>query len=208
MSGPRRLDLRKATIGRLGQLYPACFYVARHQRRPLKIGIGRELLALDLGIGRRELGSALAWYVNGIGYLQGLRVGADRIGLDGVPAGVVSEADEARSREKLAALGVRRTNEGVAKSRPGSVRAEMVAPRRLPSPYQMAEAQLPVGKRPPLFEPPRKPEAVTPSRSGLAGLRAAVSTRKEALKMGKKSTDRSPGHKPSRRTNMSAKSPT
>jgi ProP effector len=87
MSGPR-LDLRKATIGRLAQLYPACFHVARHQRRPLKIGVGRDLAALDLGIGRRELGSALAWYVNGIGYLQGLRVGADRIGLDGVPAGV------------------------------------------------------------------------------------------------------------------------
>jgi hypothetical protein len=55
MSG-RKLDLRKATIAQLAQLFPACFYVARRQRRPLKIGIRRDLAALDLRIGRRELG--------------------------------------------------------------------------------------------------------------------------------------------------------
>ena len=92
----RKLDLRKATIAQLAQLYPACFYVARHERRPLKIGIGCDLAALDLGIGRRELGSALAWYVNGIDYLQGLRVGAERIGLDGAPSGLVRST---RARE-------------------------------------------------------------------------------------------------------------
>jgi len=81
MSG-HKLDLRKATIARLAQLYPACLYAARQQQRPLKIGIRRELATLDLGIGRREIDSALAWYVNGICYLQSLRVGADRIGLD------------------------------------------------------------------------------------------------------------------------------
>jgi len=51
-----KLDLRKATIARLAQLYPACFYVARQQRRPLKIGIRRDLAALNLGIGRQEPG--------------------------------------------------------------------------------------------------------------------------------------------------------
>ena len=90
------------------------FYVARQQRRPLKIGIRRDLAALNLGIGRRELDSALAWYVNGIGYLQSLRVGADRIGLDGATAGVVSEADEAHAREKRAALSARHFHWGAA----------------------------------------------------------------------------------------------
>ena len=56
----RKLDLRKATIARLAELYPTCFYAARQQRRPLKIGIRRDLTTLDLGIGRRELDSALA----------------------------------------------------------------------------------------------------------------------------------------------------
>jgi ProP effector len=102
MSG-HKLDLRKATIAQLAQLFPACFYVLRRQRRPLKIGIRGDLAALDLGIGRRELDSALAWYV-GIGYLQSLRAGADRIGLDGAPSGVVTKVDEADAREKLAAL--------------------------------------------------------------------------------------------------------
>jgi len=112
MSG-HRLDLRKATIARLAQLFPARFYAARRQHRPLKIGIRRDLAALDLGIGRRELDSALAWHVNGIGYLQSLRVGDDRVGLDGAAAGVVREADEALAREKLAALG------GAARQRAG-----------------------------------------------------------------------------------------
>ena len=45
-----KLDLRKATIARLAQLFPACFYVARRQRRSLKIGIRGDLAALDLSI--------------------------------------------------------------------------------------------------------------------------------------------------------------
>jgi sRNA-binding protein len=141
-----KLDLRKATIARLAQLYPACFYVARQQRRPLKIGIRHDLAALNLGIGRRELGSALAWYVNGIGYLRSLRVGADRIGLDGAPGGVVSGADEGHAREKLAALGARRASDAEANSRPESVGGGVVATRAgLQSPYQVAEARLLVG---------------------------------------------------------------
>ena len=169
-----RLDLRKATIGRLAQLYPACFYVARRQRRPLKIGIRGDLAALDLGIGRRELDSALAWYVNGIGYLQSLRVGADRIGLDGAPAGVVGEADEAHAREKLAALSAQHARDAEANLRPESVGA--VTPRaRLLPPYQVAEARLPVGKQSSVIAPARKSEPA--GRLGLAGLRAAVLAR-------------------------------
>ena len=176
MSG-HKLDLRKATIARLAQLYPACFYAARQQRRPLKVGIRRDLVALDLGIGRRELDSALAWYVNGIGYLQSLRMGADRIGLDGVPAGVVSEADEAHAREKRAARSVRHASDAKASLRPESVGA--AAPRaRLRSPYRVAEARLPVGKLSGVIAPGRKSEPAASGRLGLAGLRAAALARK------------------------------
>ena len=179
MSG-HKLDLRKATIARLAQLYPACFYVARQERRPLKIGIRRDLAALDLGVDRRELDSALAWYVNGIGYLQSLRVGADRVGLDGATAGVVS-ADEAHAREKLAALGPRRASDAEANSRPVSVRARAIEPRaRLLSPYQVTKARFPVAKRSGVIAPERKPEPAASGRLGLAGLRAAGLARKAA----------------------------
>jgi len=178
MSG-HKLDLRKATIARLAQLYPACFYAARRQRRPLKIGIRRDLAALNLGIGRRELDSALAWYVNGIGYLQSLRVGADRIGLDGAPGGVVSGADEAHAREKLAALGARRARDAEANSRPESIGAGVIAPRaRLLSPYQVPEARLLLGKQSGVVAPARKPEPAASGRLGLAGLREAAFARK------------------------------
>src|SRR6516165_6656339 len=132
MSG-HKLDLRKATIARLAQLYPACFYVARQERRPLKIGIRRDLAALDLGMDRRELDSALAWYVNGIGYLQSLRVGATRVGLDGASAGAVSEADEAHVREKLAAQSARRVSllvEQLGSLRIHRLRADWIRPDR------------------------------------------------------------------------------
>jgi sRNA-binding protein len=178
MSG-HKLDLRKATIARLAQLFPACFYVARCQRRPLKIGIRGDLAALDLGIGRRELDSTLAWYVNGIDYLQSLRVGADRIGLDGAPSGVVSQVDEAHAREKLAVLGARRVNVRV-EQKPRLKPANFtVAPSdRSPLPRHAAEARLPAGDQARVTASPRKPEAAAPNRLSLAGLRAAASARK------------------------------
>jgi ProP effector len=173
MSG-HRLDLRKATIARLAQLFPACFYVARRQRRPRKIGI-RDLAALGLEIDRRELDSALAWYVNGIGYLQSLRVGADQIGLNGAPAGVVSEANEAHAREKLAALAARRISERV-EQKPRLKPANFtVAPSdRSPLPRHAAEARSPAGDQARVTASPRKPEAAAPSRLSLPGLRAAA----------------------------------
>ena len=177
MSG-HKLDLRKATIAQLARLYPACFYVARHERRPLKIGIRRDLAALDLGIGRRELDSALAWYVNGIDYLRGLRGGAERIGLDGAPSGLVSQPDEAHAREKLAALGTRRVNVQVEqKPRPKPANLT-VAPSDRPPARHAAEVRSPAAEQARVTAPPRKPEAAAPGRLGLAGLRAAASARK------------------------------
>ena len=115
--------------------------------------------------------------MNGIGYLQSLRVGADRIGLDWAPVGVVSEADEAHAREKLAALNARHAGDAEASLRPESVGA--VAPRaRLLSPYQVTEARLPVGKQSAVIAPERKPEPAASGRLGLAGLRAAALARK------------------------------
>jgi ProP effector len=175
----RRLDLRKAAIARLAQLYPACFYAARHERRPLKVGIGPDLAALDLEIGRRELVSALAWYVNGIDYLQGLRVGADRIGLDGAPSGLVSQADEAHAREKLAALGTRRVNVQVEQTpRPKPANLTVAPSDRPPSPRPAAQARSPAGDQARVTAPPRKPEAAAPNRLSLSGLRAAATARK------------------------------
>jgi sRNA-binding protein len=86
-----RLDLRKATIAFRR------FYVARRQRRPLKIGSATTWQRSTSGQVGERLDSALAWYVNGISYLQSLRVDAVPIGLDGAPAGIVAEGEEART---------------------------------------------------------------------------------------------------------------
>jgi len=61
-------------------------------RRPLKIGIHGELLAL--GFDRKLVVVALRSYCGSSGYLSALRDGAARIGLDGQPTGVVTAEEE------------------------------------------------------------------------------------------------------------------
>jgi hypothetical protein len=108
-------------------------------------------------------------------------MGTDRIGLDRSPAGVVSEADEAHAKAKLAVLGARRAGDAEANSLPESVRAGTVAPRvRVLSPYRVAETRLSIGKQSGVFAPARKSEPAASGRVGLAGLRVAALGRKAA----------------------------
>jgi sRNA-binding protein len=97
------LEFKKAIVAKLAKRWPNCFYLAGHERRPLKVGIGREIDADRLGITASELGLVLNYYVGSHGYLDSMRAGADRISLDGKLAGVVTEADEAHAKAKIAA---------------------------------------------------------------------------------------------------------
>ena len=83
--------------------FPLCFAMYEAKRRPLKLRIDLELLAV-LGdeIEPRQLSRALGVYTGWPGYLRRMRAGEPRIGLDGAPAGGVT-ADEARyAADKLA----------------------------------------------------------------------------------------------------------
>ena len=107
---PARPRLQPATIVEvLAQLWPACFTTDPRERRPLKIGIAGDIEAAACGaLTQREIDLALGWYVRGGSYLWRMRPGADRIGLDGKPAGTVSDADAEHARARLAALKARR----------------------------------------------------------------------------------------------------
>jgi ProP effector len=94
-----------ASLRRLVALYPACFHLSEHERRPLRVGISRELEAADTGIAPVQLRQALGWYCGSIGYLQNMVAGADRIGLNGLPSGVVTEAEAAHAKKRVSAQG-------------------------------------------------------------------------------------------------------
>jgi ProP effector len=92
-----------AAIALFEETFPKAFSVFQRRRKPLKIGIDVDLLkALDGVITPAELRAAMRYYCGNIGYLHSLRADAPRIGLDGAPAGVVSESEAEHARALLA----------------------------------------------------------------------------------------------------------
>jgi ProP effector len=78
----------------LADLWPAAFSLEPRLRRPLKVGIDKDVLALAGGaITPEELKVALGSYTGAKAYLKTLQEGAPRIGLDGKQAGQVSAND-------------------------------------------------------------------------------------------------------------------
>jgi ProP effector len=113
-----------AVIELLCERYPRCFFLYEGRRRPLKIGIHK-----DIPEGLFEpstLSLAHRLYVGNDGYLRSMRAGAARIDLDGNAVGVVSDGEASgamsllivrakREREKKAA---QRKQEQAAKKTP------------------------------------------------------------------------------------------
>ena len=80
-----------AVLDLLCENFPACFKRYEQRRRPLKVGIHADLLAvLDGAITPKELGLALRIYVSNKWYRSRLIAGVERIDLDGKPCGVVT----------------------------------------------------------------------------------------------------------------------
>ncbi len=81
-------------INRLVEIFPDCF--SRSTPKPLKIGIGPELLPLAgvhpalMDVSRKQIRKALAFYTHGNAYLKAVALGGARDGLDGQPAGEVT----------------------------------------------------------------------------------------------------------------------
>jgi len=79
-------------LDRLCEAFPACF--SRSAPKPLKIGLGEELLALA-DLSRTQLRRALKVYTSAPAYRQALKRGGPRYGLDGQPTGEVTPEQQA-----------------------------------------------------------------------------------------------------------------
>jgi ProP effector len=87
----QRLTAAFDLIAVLAERFPACFAINPSYRRPLKLNIHVDILAqLDETISPQALSDALRIYVSNIKYLKALATGADRVDLNGMPAGTVT----------------------------------------------------------------------------------------------------------------------
>src|SRR5215813_2654658 len=88
-----------AAIALLAELYPKCFSVYQERRRPLKLGIHLDIeAALDGAITPVELHRALGAYCRNPFYLDRTRKDAQRLDLNGKPAGVITADEETLAR--------------------------------------------------------------------------------------------------------------
>jgi sRNA-binding protein len=141
-------DKLDAIMARLCTAFPKSFFVHEGRRRPLKLGIHRDILAaLGAEIDPKELSVALRVYTAAVHYLGMQRTGAWRIDLHGNVAGTVTKEEAAIAQQRLA---------GIRKRKPKPARVEPKAEK----PLQVE------------VEPPK------PRRLGLADLKAAAMKRK------------------------------
>jgi ProP effector len=99
----KRAQAVAAAIALLAETFPRAFFVYQGRRRPLKLNIHLDIqAALDGAITPTELHRALGAYCSNPFYLDHARKGAQRLDLDGKPAGAVTDDEEALARAKLA----------------------------------------------------------------------------------------------------------
>jgi sRNA-binding protein len=120
-----------AAIALLAETFPRCFSVYEGRRRPLKIGIHKDILAaVDGALTLPELSKALGAYCSNHVYLGHTRKGAWRLDLDGKPAGTVTADEEAHAKATL--VGIRAKKEARAATAPAAAQpATPQPPKRL-----------------------------------------------------------------------------
>jgi ProP effector len=92
----------RAVIAGLATQFPDCFVVNERQRRPLKVGIHRDILAATTAFSADELSAGLKYYTGALGYLAAVVEGAERTDLAGNAAGSCTARDAEYAAKKTA----------------------------------------------------------------------------------------------------------
>lgn len=94
----------KEIIAYLAEKFPLCFSV-EGEAKPLKIGLFQDLaeaLKEDEKVSKTQLRQALRQYTSNWRYLHGCRLGAERVDLQGNPAGVLEQEHVDHAAQQLA----------------------------------------------------------------------------------------------------------
>jgi sRNA-binding protein len=103
-----------AHIVALAAMFPAAFSAETWQEhRPLKVGIGNDLVARGV-LGKREINAALKRYVDRLKYQKSLAAGGARVDLEGNVAGEVSNEHRSRAERLVARIEARQLAETAA----------------------------------------------------------------------------------------------
>src|ERR1700740_1973012 len=101
----------KNNIAALAAMFPAAFSAEPwHEHRPLKVGIGNDLVARGV-LGKREVNAALKPYVDRLKYQKCLAAGGARFDLEGKVAGEVSRQQRCRASRMVARIKARQLAE-------------------------------------------------------------------------------------------------
>lgn len=103
MSEVKKLSNNKEVIAYLAEKFPACFSV-EGDAKPLKIGIFDDLatrLADDDAVSKTRLRTALRHYTNSWRYLRAMKVGGERVDLDGKVVAKVEKEHQTHAAEAL-----------------------------------------------------------------------------------------------------------
>ncbi|QCR36334.1 RNA chaperone ProQ [Nissabacter sp. SGAir0207] len=167
MENQPKLNSSKEVIAYLAERFPLCF-TAEGEARPLKIGIFQDLVErvqAEENLSKTQLRSALRLYTSSWRYLYGVKVGAQRVDLDGNPCGELEEQHVEHARKQLEE----------AKARVQAQRAEQQAKRREAAAANgeapEARRPRPAGKKPAprrdnaAAQEPRKPRQPRPQQA-------------------------------------------
>ncbi|SLM63411.1 MULTISPECIES: RNA chaperone ProQ [Dickeya] len=122
MENQPKLNSSKEVIAYLAERFPLCFTI-EGEARPLKIGIFQDLVnrvSESEHVSKTQLRSALRLYTSSWRYLYGIKLGAQRVDLDGNPCGELEQQHVEHARKQLEE----------AKARVQAQRAEQQAKRR------------------------------------------------------------------------------
>ncbi|CAI0882473.1 ProP effector [Serratia fonticola] len=135
MENQHKLNTVKEVIAFLAERFPLCFS-AEGEARPLKIGIFQDLVERVQGeenLSKTQLRSALRLYTSSWRYLYGVKVGAQRVDLDGNPCGELEQQHVDHARQQLEEAKVRvqaQRAEQNAKKREAAGESATAEPRR------------------------------------------------------------------------------
>ncbi|BAE74590.1 ProP effector [Sodalis glossinidius str. 'morsitans'] len=132
MENQPKLNSNKEVIAFLAELFPLCF-TAEGEARPLKIGIFQDLVERVQGeenISKTQLRSALRLYTSSWRYLYGIKLGAQRVDLDGHPCGELEGQHVEHARKQLEEAKVRVQLQRAAQQAKKRENGEAASPRR------------------------------------------------------------------------------
>jgi ProP effector len=91
-------------ISLLCEKFPAAFVLYERRRRPLALGIHKEIAAAMPTLTAEQIHAAMRSYVGNIAYCRACREGAVRINLLGHEAGAVTAAEADNSAARIAGI--------------------------------------------------------------------------------------------------------